>query len=162
MPQVRKYVPSHSGGMEPWPSRANSRISSSRSQANFSRFNRSTFCAFVSFTSVIPAPLGSKRVAPKTKNPRCLDLWHVGFGTSKLCFYYVRCSLKPEMDVSRHIQQSHGQQIVWQEKFMLPLKYAKTGNVSTELRATLSIVRICFLDARARGLVTARAAWLAC
>jgi len=65
-----------------------------------------------------------------------------------LFWYYVRCSLKPEMDVSRHIQQSHGQQIVWQEKFMLSLKYAIRGNVSTELRATLSIARICFLDAR--------------
>src|SRR5256885_2990414 len=73
-------------------------------------------------------------MALKTKNPRCLNLWHVGFGTSNLFWYYVRCSLKPEMDVSRHIQQSHGQQIVWQEKFMLSLKYAIHGNVSTELR----------------------------
>ena len=90
----------------------------------------------------------ARKMALKTKNPRCLNLWHVGFGTSNLFWYYVRCSLKPEMDVSRHIQQSHGQQIVWQEKFMLSLKYAIQGDVSTELRATLSIDRICFLDAR--------------
>ena len=38
------------------------------------------------------------------------------------------------MDVSRHIQQSHGQQIVWQVNFMLSLKYAMCGKVSTELR----------------------------
>src|SRR5437667_11738032 len=89
----------------------------------------------------------ARKMALETKNPRCLNLWHVGFGTSNLCWYYVRCSLKPEMDVSRHIQQSQGQQIVWQEKFMLFLKYAIRGDVSTEIRATLSIVRIRFLDA---------------
>ena len=86
-------------------------------------------------------------MAPKTKTHVALNS---GTWASELnlFWYYVRCSLKPEMDVSRHIQQSHGQQIVWQEKFMLSLKYAIRGNVSTELRATLSIARICFLDAR--------------
>src|SRR6266404_1657536 len=52
-----------------------------------------------------------------------------------LFWYYVRCSLKPEMDVSRHIQQSHGQQIIWQEKFMLSLSYAKAPQrVNTRIR----------------------------
>src|SRR5258708_26892482 len=85
-------------------------------------------------------------MAPKTKTHVALTS---GTWASELnlFWYYVRCSLKPEMDVSRHIQQSHGQQIVWQEKFMLSLKYAIQGSVSTELRATLSMVRICFLDA---------------
>jgi len=48
-----------------------------------------------------------------------------------LSWYYVRCSLKPEMDVSRHIQQSHGQQIIWQEAIMLSLSYANDRKVST-------------------------------
>src|ERR1051325_3142485 len=116
--------------MEACPWRANSRISSRGSHASFSRFSRSTFCALVSLTSLIPSP-----VALKTKNPRCLNLWHVGFGTSNLNWYYVRCSLKPEMDVSRHIQQSHGQQIIWQETFMLSLSYAKAPQrVNTRIR----------------------------
>src|SRR5882724_6568723 len=47
-PHQRKYVPSHSGGIALNPSREKRRISSRPSQGFFSRFNRSTRCAFVS------------------------------------------------------------------------------------------------------------------
>src|SRR5271157_3727584 len=50
-PQKRKYVPNHSGGMDPCPLRANPRISSRHSQAFFSRLSRSILCAFVSLTA---------------------------------------------------------------------------------------------------------------
>ena len=52
-PHQRKYVPSHSGGIESNPSRAKRRISSRPSQGFFSRFRRSTRCAFVSLGAAV-------------------------------------------------------------------------------------------------------------
>src|SRR5262249_20042353 len=74
-----------------------------------------------------------QKCGPKNKKPT-LPLTSGTWASElrALNLYYVRCCLKPDMDVSRHIQQSHGQHIIWQEKFMLEQKYAKGFAVSTQ------------------------------
>src|SRR6266481_5804165 len=64
MPQGRKYVPSHSGGMESKPWRAKARISSRWSQGFLARFRRSTRWALVSVGADIfsVASLGDLRI----------------------------------------------------------------------------------------------------
>src|ERR1700722_3474659 len=69
MPHERKYVPSHSGGIDACPSRANSRISSMHSHAFLARLNRSTRCAFVSLMVSLIKRSHSQKWAIKTKNP---------------------------------------------------------------------------------------------
>src|SRR3954453_14651174 len=63
-PQKRKYVPSHSGGIESNPLRAKPRISSRHSQAFFSRFRRSARCALVSVVGIL------WDLSRKKQNPR--------------------------------------------------------------------------------------------
>src|SRR6202022_5097126 len=77
-PHERKYVPSHSGGIEAFPCRANARISSKCSQAFFSRLSRSTRCALVSLISLMSA---LKSVTKKQKAHVGLNSGNVGFGT---------------------------------------------------------------------------------
>src|SRR5258708_30847458 len=102
MPQGRKYVPSHSGGMEAKPLRANWRISSRWSQGFLARFRRSTRWALVSVGAdifsvaslaihgLIPSELALKNLRPEGLSYRnCAEkrkahvpvIWHVGLET---------------------------------------------------------------------------------
>src|SRR5215470_12789670 len=101
-------------------------------------------------SSLLPWP---KRSGPKNKKPTL----PVTSGTwaselRALNLYYVRCCLKPEMDVSRHIQQSHGQHIIWQETFILFLRYAKGRNVSTRNARYIADTSHQFLRCRASAI----------
>src|SRR5262249_9774496 len=79
---------------------------------------RLCFLRFAHRCSTGPVPSG-KMCAQKTKNPRCLDLWHVAYGVTNLVCCYFRYRPQARDDVLRHIQQSQGQQVIWQETFML-------------------------------------------
>src|SRR5262249_14311017 len=101
MPQERKYVPSHAGGTEPRPTRANSRISSRWSQASFSRFKRSTRWALLSFSgaasSMCQCPL-PRECRLKTKSPR-----GPGFLARGLRNSFVRAGLVPQQPQARNV-----------------------------------------------------------
>src|SRR5208282_1394534 len=73
-PHQRKYVPSHSGGMDWNPSRAKRRISSRPSHGFLERLRRSTLCALVSAAVIVIACCPPPVCPQKAKTHRQDDL----------------------------------------------------------------------------------------